>query len=44
MILSSGYDESDVTSRFAGEGLVGFIQKPYRSDSLRAKLRMVLGD
>jgi len=43
VILSSGYDESDVTSRFAGEGLAGFIQKPYRSDSLRAKLREVLG-
>ena len=29
--------------RFVGEGLSGFIQKPYRSDSLRAKLREVLG-
>jgi PAS domain S-box-containing protein len=43
VILSSGYDESDITPRFAGEGLAGFIQKPYRSDSLRAKLREVLG-
>jgi PAS domain S-box-containing protein len=43
VILSSGYDESDVTQRFASEGLAGFIQKPYRSASLRAKLKQVLG-
>jgi CheY-like chemotaxis protein len=43
VILTSGYDESDITQRFAGEGLAGFIQKPYRSDSLRAKLREILG-
>jgi PAS domain S-box-containing protein len=43
VILSSGCDESDVKQRFAGEGVAGFIQKPYRSDSLGAKLRDVLG-
>jgi PAS domain S-box-containing protein len=42
VILSSGYDESDIAQRFAGEGLAGFVQKPYRSTSLRAKLREIL--
>jgi CheY-like chemotaxis protein len=44
VILSSGYDESDVAQRFAGGGLAGFIQKPYRGTSLRAKLKEILGD
>jgi PAS domain S-box-containing protein len=43
VILCSGYNEQDATQRFAGKGLAGFIQKPYRSDGLRAKLREVLG-
>ena len=44
VILSSGYDESDVMQRFAGEGLAGFIQKPYQGASLREKLKQVLED
>ncbi|HAA05128.1 MAG TPA: histidine kinase, partial [Syntrophobacteraceae bacterium] len=38
-ILSSGYNEQDVTQRFVGKGLAGFIQKPYTV----AKLREVVG-
>ena len=46
-ILSSGYNEQDLTDRFAGKGLSAFIQKPYRprptqgagSSSARGKLR-----
>ncbi len=30
VIMSSGYNESEVTQKFAGKGLSGFIQKPYR--------------
>jgi len=30
VIMSSGYDEQEVEQRFAGLGIVGFIQKPYR--------------
>jgi PAS domain S-box-containing protein len=30
IILSSGYNEQDATNHFAGKGLAGFIQKPYR--------------
>jgi DNA-binding NtrC family response regulator len=34
IILSSGYQQSEVTRRFAGQGLVGFLQKPYDVDTL----------
>ncbi len=43
VILSSGYNEQDVTQRFAGKGLAGFIQKPYRRQELLAVLHKVLG-
>jgi len=42
VILSSGYNEQDATDRFAGKGLAGFLQKPYRSASLVEKLREVM--
>ena len=34
VILASGYDEQEATSRFTAKGLAGFIQKPYQSASL----------
>ncbi len=43
VILSSGYNEQDVTQRFVGKGLAGFIQKPYTTASLRKVLSRVLG-
>lgn len=42
-ILSSGYNEQAVTSRFVGKGLAGFLQKPYDFATLRETLRTVLG-
>jgi PAS domain S-box-containing protein len=42
VILSSGYSEQDATNRFAGKGLAGFIQKPYRSAKLLDKVREAL--
>ncbi len=42
VVLSSGYNENDVTQRFAGKGLQGFIHKPYRLATLRSKLRKAL--
>ncbi len=42
VILSSGYTEADATSRFAGKGLAGFIQKPYRQSELLVKIANVL--
>jgi len=35
VILSSGYNEQDATSRFVGQGLAGFIQKPYAPEALK---------
>ncbi len=42
VIMSSGYNEQEVTARVAGKGHVGFIQKPYRYEELVDKLRSVL--
>ncbi len=38
VILSSGYSEQDVVSRFTEKGFAGFIQKPYRTAKLEEKL------
>ena len=43
VILSSGYNEKEATSRFSGTGLDGFIQKPYEVRTLAEILRGVLG-
>ena len=42
VILSSGYNEQEATNRFTGEGLAGFIQKPYSSKKLAELIRGVL--
>jgi PAS domain S-box-containing protein len=42
VVLSSGYNEQEATSRFAGKGLAGFIQKPYRPTELVQKLHELL--
>ncbi|MEZ4265948.1 MAG: PAS domain-containing protein [Myxococcota bacterium] len=34
VVLSSGYNQHDASSRFGGKGLVGFLQKPYRARDL----------
>ena len=38
VILVSGYSEVDATRRFDGEGLTGFIQKPFRLQDFRQML------
>ena len=42
VILSSGYDQQEVARRFAGKGMAGFLQKPFRSATLADKLREVI--
>ena len=44
VILSSGFNEQEITQRFMGKDLAGFIQKPYRLEVLRSELERVLGD
>jgi two-component system cell cycle sensor histidine kinase/response regulator CckA len=42
VVLTSGYNEQDATSRFAGKGLAAFVQKPFQLETLRATLQRVL--
>jgi len=44
IVLTSGYTEQDVTDKFEGKGLAGFIQKPYHPGELVKKMVDVLGD
>ena len=43
VILVSGYNEQEVSNRFVGKGLAGFIQKPFQTSTLISTLRSVLG-
>jgi CheY-like chemotaxis protein len=43
VILSSGYSEAEALRRFAGQGIAGFLQKPYQAATLAAKVRQALG-
>jgi PAS domain S-box-containing protein len=43
VIMTSGYNEQEVVQRFAGKGLAGFIQKPYKLDDLREAVRKLVG-
>ncbi len=39
VIMSSGFSEHEVTQKFIGRGLAGFIQKPYRLSALKEVIR-----
>jgi CheY-like chemotaxis protein len=41
VIMSSGYNEQEVTQKFVGKGLAGFVQKPYSLSILREALAIV---
>ncbi len=42
VVLSSGFDEKEALRQFAGEGLAGFIQKPYTMENLRSKVAQAI--
>jgi PAS domain S-box-containing protein len=42
VVLASGYSDQEISQRFQNAGLAGFIEKPYRVETLAAKLREVL--
>jgi CheY-like chemotaxis protein len=42
VVLMSGYGEQDATNKFVGKGLSGFLQKPFRIDELREKIRRIV--
>jgi CheY-like chemotaxis protein len=39
IILSSGFNEAQAVRKFAGKGLAGFLQKPYKAAALVEKVR-----
>jgi CheY-like chemotaxis protein len=41
VIMSSGYNEQEVTQKFVGKGLSGFIQKPYKLSILEEAIRKI---
>ena len=42
VVMSSGYSEHEVSQKFYGKGLAGFVQKPYTLSSLKKSLRAML--
>jgi CheY-like chemotaxis protein len=42
-VLISGFDQAEVMRRFAGEGLAGFISKPFEPGSFQSAIRAALG-
>jgi PAS domain S-box-containing protein len=38
VLLASGYNEKEIMERFAGQGILGVIQKPYQMASLQREL------
>jgi FixJ family two-component response regulator len=43
VILSSGFHEEMALRHFRGQGLAGFLQKPYRYNTIMKMLREALG-
>ncbi len=41
VIMSSGFSEHEITRKFAGKGLAGFIQKPYTLSVLKDAIRNI---
>jgi nitrogen-specific signal transduction histidine kinase len=41
VIMSSGYNEQEIDQRFAGKGLAGFIQKPYKMSVLKEAIQKI---
>ncbi len=41
VLLMSGFNEQDAVNRFAGKGLAGFLQKPFKPETLQARLRAI---
>ncbi len=42
VVISSGFGETEISNRFEGQGLAGFIQKPYTRQELANQLRQAL--
>jgi len=42
VVLMSGYNEQEVMQKFAGSGLTGYVQKPFRLADLLSKMQTAL--
>ncbi len=42
VIISSGFNEKEVSERFLGKGVADFIQKPYQMETLLQKIKKVI--
>ncbi len=42
VILCSGYNEQEATQRFEGQGLAGFLHKPFRLSDLKQEIEKIL--
>ena len=42
VVLTSGYSEQEISEKFAGKGLAGFVQKPFRASELVDKIHRAL--
>jgi signal transduction histidine kinase/ActR/RegA family two-component response regulator len=43
VLMTSGYTEHEITERFAGKGIAGFVQKPLQLSTLAEAVRSALG-
>ena len=43
VVMSSGFTEQEITARVAGQGLAGFLQKPYSLATLQEKIHQAIG-
>ncbi|HPO17194.1 MAG TPA: PAS domain S-box protein [Candidatus Hydrogenedentes bacterium] len=44
VLMSSGFSEQEFKDRFAGKGVMGFIQKPYRLETFYTSIQKALSD
>jgi CheY-like chemotaxis protein len=44
VVLTSGYSEDEISAKFEGKGLAGFVHKPFRASELVDKIHAVLAD
>jgi two-component system, cell cycle sensor histidine kinase and response regulator CckA len=43
VILMSGFSDHEASGRFAGNGLAGFLSKPFKVEDLVGRVRAALG-
>jgi PAS domain S-box-containing protein len=44
VIICSGYNEQEVSQKFVGKGLAGFLKKPFQLSQLQKKIQIILKD